>query len=317
MRLTIIIPSFNRAKLLTEAVQSIVSHRPVINEVVIFDDASTDETKMLCHKWQMSYSETHFVVSRGFRTEGAQVARNGGLRKATGDVVMFMDSDDVLSEDGVAPLLRQFQEHPNLDYVYGDVVKTNAALQPIEQTLPIGSQFSSEPIEVAGYHWHTMGAIYRKEYLRKVGPWNEQLTGSQDWEFQARVKLAGGTGKYIDHTVGYWRDHSADRVGTKKFRLDYVESVIKACLLIHEKAQSLGKLDKALEHRLMKKLLLHTLELSANGHSGLSKAYVKQAIDTLCFKDQFTLAIQIFALLPHQVDTVLFKTISSLLTSSA
>ena len=92
-----------------------------------------------------------------------------------------------------------------------------------------GGYVSRYPSEIAGYHWHTMGAIYRKSYLEIVGPWNVEMTGSQDWEYQARVKLAGGKRKFVDSMVGYWRQHGGDRVGTAKFRPDYVKSVMIGC----------------------------------------------------------------------------------------
>lgn len=217
MKLSIILPTFNRLDLLSEAIQSILHHQPWIYEIIIADDGSTDGTDTWCLKLKDTSPSTQIVISRSSKNLGAQKARNRGYQIAQGDVVMFMDSDDILAKDGVVPLLQQLERYPDLDYVYGNVVRTNAFLKPTAHVLPVGSSFSSNAAEIAGYHWHTMGAIYRKDYLQKVGPWNEKLTGSQDWEFQARVKLMGGVGKFIDHTVGYWRDHSAERVGTKNF----------------------------------------------------------------------------------------------------
>lgn len=310
MKLSIIIPTFNRASLLSEAVDSILCQQPAIHEIVIIDDASQDDTLALCSQLQQFSSETQLVIARNKQNAGAQVSRNKGLQLSTGELVMFMDSDDVLAAQGIAKFIEQFQKNPQLDYVYGKVVKTDANLHPLDPPAVVGAVFSSAPVDVAGYHWHTMGAIYRKTYLQKVGYWNEQLTGSQDWEFQARVKLAGGQGQFIDHTVGFWREHSSPRVGAKKFRLDYVESVIEACLSIHKQAKQLDRLDDALERRLVKKLLLHTLELSVNGYSLERQNYMKQALSILCFNLPIKVTIRTLLFLQSTADPVLWRVFS-------
>jgi hypothetical protein len=126
-----------------------------------------------------------------------------------------------------------------------------------------------------------MGAIYRRSYLEKVGPWNEALTGSQDWEYQARVKLAGGQGRFVDAVVGYWRHHGGSRVGTQAFRPDYVRSVMLACDSILQHARQVGRCDRPLERRLAKKLILHALEWGANGHPNERRQCLTQAAQTV------------------------------------
>ena len=100
-----------------------------------------------------------------------------------------------------------------------------------------------------------MGPIYRRRCIEKVGPWNLELTGSQDLEYQARVKLFGVQGEFVDALVGYWRQHTGGRVGTRSFRPDYVRSVMKACESIHTYARQARKCDSALERRLAKNSL--------------------------------------------------------------
>lgn len=278
---SIICPTFNRSPLLRECVQSVFSGANPSIEVVVADDGSTDDTQSVCRDLQKTYGSECVMVSRSQENLGAQAARNRGLRVATGDLVMFVDSDDVIVPGGVAKLVECLQQNSTLDYAYGKIIRTDEQLKPLAGILPVGVPFTDLPVEVAGYHWHTMGAVYRKNYLEKVGLWNEALTGSQDWEYQARVKLTGGWGQFVDTVVGYWREHGGGRVGTKAFRPDYVRSVMIACDSILQHARKAGRCDNALERRIAKKLILHALEWGANGHPNERNQCLSQAVRSL------------------------------------
>lgn len=268
LALSIVVPTMNRSRLIMDAINSVFSQDvgvPV--EVVIADDGSTDETPSVCQNLQSAYGANRVVISRTEQNIGAQAARNRGFQAAMGELVLFLDSDDVVIPGGVAELASCLRTESSLEYAYGKVIQTDAQLKPLTGTLPVGAPFSDSPVEVAGYHWPIMGAMYRKSYLEKVGPWNEGLAGSQDWEYQARVKLAGGRGHFVDSVVAYWRHHSGIRVGAKAFRPDYVRSVMIACDSIIQHARKAGRCDVALERRLARKLIVHSLEWGANGHA--------------------------------------------------
>ena len=309
MKLSVIVPTFNRDRLLSEAIDSILAQSPTVHEIIIIDDASTDHTQNLCQELEQKKLDTSIIIARNSKNQGAQVSRNLGLELSTGDAILFMDSDDVLTKNGVKPLLNKLENNHNLDYVYGQVLKTDFKLRPLENFEPIGSSFSTQPQEIAGYHWHTMGAIYRRQYLQKVGAWNEQLTGSQDWEFQARVKLTGGKGKFVKHIVGLWRDHSDARVGTKNFRYDYVESVISACLLIRDNSRKAGINDAHLERRIAKKILVHGLEYAVNGYRTERCLSLHHVIETLHYDPAMQLVVHFWKTLSSNFDFILWKLI--------
>jgi hypothetical protein len=165
------------------------------------------------------------------------------------------------------------------------------------------------PVEIAGYHWHTMGPIYRRRCIEKVGQWNLELTGSQDWEYQARVKLFGGKGEFVDTLVGYWRQHEGGRVGTRSFRPDYVRSVMKACESIHTHSQQAGKCYSALERRLAKKLIVHAIEWGANGYRKEKRGCLSQAAKTAKSDALVKFTAMVFAFSPRSFDRLLLKKI--------
>jgi hypothetical protein len=268
MLVSLIVPTFNRARFLADLWNSVVAqaYRPV--EFTVVDDGSTDDTVA------SFIDAANRMQTEGIRWQillvpnrGAAVARNIGLRAAHGDAVMFVDSDDVLAPDGLANLARSLLRYPDVDYVYGKVVISDEAISPIS-AFPIGAPPVADgwcDEEIAGYDWHTMGALYRKRCLDAAGPWDEELTGSQDWEFQARVKLRGGRGRFCDTLVGYWRQHGSQRVGARAFRADYLSSAVMACEKIRASAVVADRCSAKLDNKLARRLILHALEWGAAG----------------------------------------------------
>ena len=279
-------------------------------EFVLVDDGSTDGTLQLARELQEHYGSGRIIVIPLAGNQGAQIARNRGMESARGEMILFCDSDDVLVASGVNELVYSLNQNPNLDYAYGKVVMTDAALVPLEAVSPIGSAFENSPIEIAGYHWHTMGALYRKRFLAKVGPWNPNLSGSQDWEYQARVKLTEGRGMFIDLLVGYWRQHDGGRVGTKKFRPDYVRSVVAACDAILKDANQKGQSDASLHRRLAKKLIIHALECSEARDEGLRSLCFAQARRTLMGDIPAQVVCALFLYMPPCIAGLLWRHIT-------
>jgi glycosyltransferase involved in cell wall biosynthesis len=269
--LSVICPAFNRGHLLDECVTSVFKEDAEKWEMIIIDDASTDNTLNVVKALMDRYSSDRIRYLRQPSNAGAPSARNRGLHEARGKMVLFMDSDDVAAPSGIKKLRLNLLER-GLDYVYGSVQQTDGHLQPLLDHPDIGSPFLPTPRAIADLNWHTMGALYLKSFLvARVGDWNPQLTGSQDWEYQARVKIAAGRGEFIDTRVGYWRKHDGDRIGVKGYSSRYVHSVLLACLSIEEHASTAGLLDHHLRRRLVRRLINHMFEAIACGDRTLAE----------------------------------------------
>jgi hypothetical protein len=154
-----------------------------------------------------------------------------------------------------------------------------------------------------------MGAAYRRSYLERVGPWNEDLAGSQDWEFQVRVKLAGGKWQFIDQVIGRWRQHTGPRVGTRVFHPDYVRSVGKACLLVRDAAMRCGRLDDALKSLLARKLIIHAAEFGANGFNEDRTRFLDDAISLAPTRTSRSL-VKLLRTAPSLFDRALFAAVA-------
>ena len=229
MLLSIIVPTFNRACFLGDLLSSIVSqhYRPI--EFILVDDGSTDNTPHVFDEFVSCINDSN-IAWRYFRSSnaGAPSARNLGIQKSNGNCIMFVDSDDVLTNDGIMKLMNSLKALSNLDYIFGQVSLVDVEFNSIA-TKPVGSAFVKNASCLCGYNWHTMAAIYKRDCIDRVGLWDLRLHGSQDWDFQARVKAYGGNGSFCTVIVGLWRQHQFDRIGVGSFNDKYVLSVLKVC----------------------------------------------------------------------------------------
>jgi glycosyltransferase involved in cell wall biosynthesis len=117
-RLSFIMPTYNRAHCISAAIKSALaeSHE---DEIVVVDDQSTDNTRRLLER---QFAREPVVYVRPPRKAGATGARNYGLEHATGDVFVFLDSDDEILEGGANHIREFFRTHPGIDIHFGPTV---------------------------------------------------------------------------------------------------------------------------------------------------------------------------------------------------
>ncbi len=308
MRLSVIIPTYNRADLLLDCVKPCVKiHGGCSVEVLVVDDASKDKTQDVVRALSSQYGTDRVRYFRLACNAGAQVARNRGILEARGEYIMFVDSDDVPAASGINELCSVLKKQNHVDYAYGQVVITDMSLNPLGPRAVVGKPYDGSDAGLAGYHWHTMGALYRKRCVEKVGPWNVSLTGSQDWEYQARVKIAGGKGAFVDTFVGYWRQHGSDRIGADSFRPDYVKSAAKACCSIWSHACHARRNDPLLAEKLARRLLRHALEWGAAGYGASKQSCLQSAIEIASDDERTQLMLRMFARTPAWLDRLVVR----------
>lgn len=266
MLVSIIIPAYNREKLIVEALTSVVSQswRPV--EVVVVDDGSSDQTAAVAENFASGNDDpgVSLKVLRG-PNRGSTAARNAGIGEARGECLLFLDSDDILDQDGLATLANALMRDAGLDFAYGKVLIGDENL--VETGESVGRDAGDLLQDPVTYHWHTMAALYRSTLVAACGGWDETADGSDDWVFQARIKLAARQARFIDVTLGIWRQHEGERLGATRFRESYTVDVTKSCLAIHRQWAAAGRLTLGIQRRLYLRALRHCWEIGSFGSS--------------------------------------------------
>jgi glycosyltransferase involved in cell wall biosynthesis len=186
---SIIMPVFNREKVVLNAVNSVLSQSFSDFELIIVDDSSTDGTlKML-----ESINDKRLSIVPLKENKGAAHARNIGIEKSQGDYITFLDSDDTLEPDYF------FQTYKSLNNTPGDLGFAWCGTR--YHTLNTdGSTKTSERIwnpQVISSAYHTFlkhlhigigcGVTFKRNVFDKVGYFNEQLPAAEDTDFFLRV----------------------------------------------------------------------------------------------------------------------------------
>ena len=104
--ISVIIPTYNRAHMVAEAIESVLNQRLNAYELIVVDDGSTDETP----KVLAGYNAAITVIRQ--INKGVSAARNQGIQSARGDLIAFLDSDDLWQPGKLACQFEFFQNHP-------------------------------------------------------------------------------------------------------------------------------------------------------------------------------------------------------------
>lgn len=263
---SVIMPAYNRARLILPAVESVFrqDYRPL--ELIIADDGSSDNTEDVVTEWLTKVEpDTNFRLLYTRKPNGGPCsARNWAIRRSQGEFIQYLDSDDCLLPGAVRQGVERL-EGTNLPYVYARVQIADSELnrKPGEY---FGLPFAGNDADYTDYLWHTMGALFRRSTIKAVGPWDESLLSSDDWEYFTRVKLLGFRGEFDPTVVGLYRDHQDCRVVTDSFKPKYVLNVEMACDRIVKIAEERNCLSFTVRKKVALRLVIHAIQFGMNEH---------------------------------------------------
>lgn len=174
---SVVIPTRNRRVLLSETVASVQEQTFTDWELIIVDEASTDETT----DYLSSLHDPRIRSTRHAHVRGLSAARNTGLALSRGDLVMFVDDDDLLRPDAIATLRRALSDHP-------DALAASAACRLFHENgdsvrvyRPAREHSRSIWREVLFGWWSNSGQnMYRTAVVRDIGGFDTGLRAVQD-----------------------------------------------------------------------------------------------------------------------------------------
>ena len=199
--LSVVIPTWNRAHIVCEAVESALKQRAGAVEVIVVDDASTDGTAELLKK---TFGSRIHLLQLGSR-RGPGAARNAGALLACGEFIAFLDSDDVWLEGKLDAELRVFEEFPEANAVVSDSQSffegdADGPRRFAQNGLLAATQSRVRFADECDWLWtnstltaHTCGITVRRKVLTQLGRrlFADDLACCEDWEFQMRVYHLG------------------------------------------------------------------------------------------------------------------------------
>lgn len=186
--MSVIIPTYRRAHLIADALESVIGQtwRPL--EIVIIDDGSDDDTNKIVSSWAKKNQDL-FLRYVWQRNAGGSAARNRGIQEARGAMVAFLDSDDTWHPDKIAKqvAILEIEEHFGAVYCgYREVqAETGEVLDQPNTLLPSGDILSR--LLVRDETAPTSAWIIRKPLLEWLGGFDISLAARQDWDLWIRL----------------------------------------------------------------------------------------------------------------------------------
>ena len=190
MKISIITITFNSAKTLQRALDSVQSQSYGNIEHVIVDGASTDGTRAMIEAYAAKNLNVRWISEKD---DGIYNAINKGIRMATGDIIGFLHSDDIFnSSDSIEQIAAAF-ETGNVDVVYGDLQYCRAGKVVRKWN---SNSFNPRSLKYGWMPPHPTVYV-RREVYEQVGPYDEWFRISADYDMMLRIFKSNYTTHYI------------------------------------------------------------------------------------------------------------------------
>ncbi|WP_188009152.1 glycosyltransferase [Grimontia hollisae] len=182
-RISVILPTYNRVDIISEAINSFLKQRYKSKELIIIDDCSSDSTyEFINKKYKKEILEGNIKVHRLEKHRGQSAARNIGLEHASGEIIAYLDSDNSWFEDTLTLYAYTLSKYEALSVYTPIEVKENVSLKD----KIIGRKYcrifllKNNFIDINGF-------AHKSKLVKEFGGFNEKLTRLVDWEFIIRL----------------------------------------------------------------------------------------------------------------------------------
>ncbi len=215
---SVIIPVYNTASYLEEAIQSVLHQTFDDWELLIIDDGSQDKSLEIAHKWGKISSKIRTYQHPGGANKGVSASRNLGLKHANGKWIAFLDADDVWYENKLSEVRKIISKHENLALIYSkaDILDTEYSGQVKKEKYARGIPGLLEaPFlkTLNGISSATPSVVISKEVLFKSEGFNVTFKYSEDTLLYHKALLFGDL-YFIDKPLLLVRYHDLSSKNT-------------------------------------------------------------------------------------------------------
>ena len=271
---SVVVPTYNRAQFLPEALDSVLmqTYRPI--ELLVVDDGSTDNTKELVTDWVNRHGgETGFHVRYLQQpNSGAPAARNLGQIESRGEFLQHLDSDDVLLPWSIHSHVQPMKENSSVGFAFSPGIPVKSEELQLTKDKHIAAE-GEAPITTLLFtdddyrdtaNMPCLGLL-RRSVCIAIGPWHEELTHSQDHNYVTRFLQFHPT-IWGDDRISYLgRSHDQGRVTDGKSNsAQSARTLLLSCDSI-ERMNGFGKTPRTVRERLALDYLQATLKVLVSG----------------------------------------------------
>lgn len=201
MKISSIVPAYNASRFLERSVKSLIDTGYPELEIVIVDDGSEDNTFEVACELGNRYSNKVMVYQHPRRANlGVSASRNLGITKSTGELICFLDADDVVYPNRFEVSVPLLESNPDVDAVYETTIMVfddDSCEDPMtewEKTFGLSRKVHSTELLtelLRGNTWHTSGILCRRSLLDKTGLFNTKLRIAEDCNLWFKMACVG------------------------------------------------------------------------------------------------------------------------------
>ena len=216
---SIIIPCHNCEKTLPQTLQSVLNQSYQRLEVFLIDDGSSDRTLQLIKEFAATHTKwSPTVIQQANR--GPAAARNAAAKTATGEFLLHLDSDDEIAWDFIEQCLKMFEVDPSLDVVFTEAVFFGSK----------NKIWALSDVSIPALYCHnqlTVTSMVRASSFHRVGGFDEQLMGYEDWDLWISLARSGARFKHLREPLFLYR-HTAK---SRNYQANLSDSAIKQAII--------------------------------------------------------------------------------------
>ena len=239
---SVVIPAYNAGRYVGDAISSALAQTRPPAEVIVVDNASTDSTPALLEQFGEQTKVLRVTPNRGIGG-----ARNLGARTSTGDLLAFLDADDVWLPEKLELQVACLLSDDSIGLVHCGIRRADSELRPVEDRTRglSGDDLAAAMLLHQGTDLlHPSGStmLVSRAALERVGYFDEELSGAEDWDLTYRIAKSFRIG-FVSTPLVTYREHTTN----VHRNIPYME---RALLRAFEKAFAAGAPDLApLERR--------------------------------------------------------------------
>lgn len=235
--LSIIIPAYNASEFITRTLTSVANQVCKPDEVIVIDDGSTDDTSRLVSEFAEA-SDLRIKLTRQ-RNQGSSTARNRGIDESSGELLAFLDADDVIYPEFLSQAVLALSCYPHWVACFSDrdIVDRDGALISKDLDHPVfraltKARLENDFVELSDDMLFAtmlngsvipMTIICRRRHVVAVGGFDETLAYNEDRLFMLKL-IKRGTLGYVDKPLGTWQRHDANKSGDANVLKQYAAS---------------------------------------------------------------------------------------------
>lgn len=209
LRFSIVMPSFRHAHFIERSLNSVINQEYEGTELIVMDGGSDDGTREILEK----YSK-HIAVWRSERDAGQSDALNKGFAYATGDIVGWLNSDDLYLPGALHHAAHIFAAYPQIDVVYGDWITLDLTERVVDRFPALPP--SRGRLVTEGFFCNAQAMFWRRSLHERLGKFDPQLHYTMDYDLMLRMISTAGPQAFFrtDRPLGCFRLYEGQKTGS-------------------------------------------------------------------------------------------------------